>query len=406
MENVILMAGAGRAEITPSQDLLPMPLLYVLHFNRVIDPIYVRVLALSNGETQSLFIALEMTLVPNAEETMAFLTEQTGVSKEKIFLCATHTHGVTPLSLVEFKGKRKQAKCRAWYEQIKKAMLSAIQEAQANMEPARYGYGEGASYINVNRDLIIGEKAVLGHNFERPSDKTIRMVRVENLQGKTIAMIVNYACHAVVTNGCMQGLSSGITGDLPGRTCAKLESDPENGIVIWCSGAAGDQNPRLMAQQYVGKNQKGKPIRKNLGQAALTVLDYLSDEHARDILRTNEGIVCMETDAGLFGAELSAPVLTSEGETPYILRLWTLGNIAFQGISCEIVTTIGKAVRETSPYPHTILVSHTTDYQGYVADDWEYDHHSFEVGPTKVLKGAAQMAFVTGFKELFDAKNG
>ena len=403
MADQTLLIGAAKADITPSDDLLPMPLLAVLNFNRIIDPVFVRVLSFSNGERQSLFIALEMTLIPYPEETMTFLTQNTGLPKENIFITATHTHGVTPVSLVDFKGKNKR-KCRAWYEQIKTALLTAVRQAQSNMVPARYGYGEGESYINVNRDVLVGDKAVLGHNEERPSDKTIRMLRFETLGGKTIALLVNYACHAVVTNGCLTGISSGITGDLPGRTCRKLENRLEDAVVLWCSGAAGDQNPRLMAQQYVGKDAKGKPIRKNIGQAALVVLDYLSDEHARDILKANERISCTETNISLYGAEKVAMVQTKDGAVPYTLRMWILGEIAFEGISAEIVTTVGKAVREVSPYSHTILVSHTTGYQGYVADEWEYDHHAFEVGNAKVLKGAAQKAFVNGFRELFEEK--
>lgn len=81
-----------------------------------------------------------------------------------------------------------------------------------------------------------------------------------------------------------------------------------------------------------------------------------------------------------------------------------IGDIAFEGISAEIVTSVGKAVREVSPYEKTILVSHALGYQGYVADDWEYEHNAFEAGSAKTAKGAAQEAFVSGFGELFREK--
>lgn len=74
---------------------------------------------------------------------------------------------------------------------------------------------------------------------------------------------------------------------------------------------------------------------------------------------------------------------------PYKLRLFMLGDIAIQGISAEIVTSVGQQVREVSPYEKTILVSHALGYHSYVADEWEYNHDAFEVTGFAPEKGAA-----------------
>jgi hypothetical protein len=404
MEKNTFMAGAAKGDITPSKKLMPMPLIWGIRFTKVVDPVFVRVLAMSDGERQGLFIMFEMTLVPYAKETLDFIVKHTRLPKENIFMAATHTHGVTPVHLGIYKEKsRAERKCRAWYKQIRATLLATIREARANMVPAKYGYGTGKSYVNVNRDAVFGEKSRLGSNFERPSDKTVRMVRIEGMDGKTIALIVNYACHAVVMNGCLVGWTTRLTGDLPGRTSAKIEAQMDGAVVLWCSGAAGDQNPRITAQ-YGGIREKGKPVLKNLGKATYTILEYLSDEHVRDVLKATQTIECTKTDGKLYGAERIAMVEAKEKgaqKVPYTLRLFMLGDIAFEGISAEIVTSIGKAVRDVSPYENTILVSHAMGYQGYVADDWEYEHDAFEVGNSKAAKGAAQREFVKEFTELF-----
>lgn len=403
MKETCFTAGAAKGEITPAKDLMPMPLIWMIRFNKVQDPIYVRVAAMSDGIRDSLFIAFELTLVPYAQETLEFLKKETGIPEEYIFLCATHTHGTTPLSMELYKGdSNAYKKCRRWYEDIKETLLETVKRARKAMVPAKVGYGTGRSFINANRDGMFHGTSRLGINYDRPSDHTIHLVRLETPEGKNIALIVNYACHAVVMNGCLKGLTTPLTGDFPGRTCARLEETTDIPVVIWCSGAAGDQNPWIMSQ--CGMEIKGRYRNRNIGKVAERILEHFSREHAADILEANSRIVCDRKDISIRCFQKMSLVEAKEEndeKVPYLLRLFLLGDIAFEGISAEIVTSVGKAVRKVSPYEKTILVSHANGYQGYVADDWEYEHQAFEVGNSKAKKGAAKKEFVKDFAELF-----
>lgn len=408
MKETCFLAGAAKGEITPAKELMPMPLIWLIRFKEVLDPIYVRVVAMSDKNRQCLFVAFEMTLVPYARETLEFLKEETGIPEEYIFLCATHTHGTTPVSLGMYKENSKaEKKCRRWYEDIKKTLLETVKRAQKAMVPAKIGYGTGISRINANRDGMFQGTSRLGINYERPSDHTIRLVRLETVEEKPIALIVNYACHAVVMNGCLKGLTTPLTGDFPGRTCAKLEETTDIPVVLWCSGAAGDQNPWIMSQ--CGMAIKKTYKNRNIGKAAERILEHFSREHAADILEANSGIVCDRKNVSIRCFQKMSLVEAkeeSDEKVPYLLRLFLLGDIAFEGISAEIVTSVGKSVRKVSPYEKTMLISHANGYQGYVADEWEYEHHAFEVGNSKVKKGAAEKAFVNDFTELFSISEG
>lgn len=393
------LAGAAKGDITPAEHLMPMPLLSVLKFDEVNDPVYARVLAMSDGDQQSLFIMLDMTLVPRPEETAALLAEATGIPAEHIFIAATHTHGTTPISLMEYANPVDRMKIDEWYEDIQTTLLSTVREAQSSMVPATVGYGTGESNVNVNRDVLEGDTAVLGSNFDRPSDKTVRLIRFEDMEGDPIALIVNYAVHSVVLNGMLNGVRTPWSSDLSGRTSQKVESEMEGAVVLWSSGAAGDQNPRLTTQ-YGGPDVGG--TKGNLGKAGFNVLEYLSEQHARDILAANETFDADTTDVSLYADERTAEVpsrTAGDPPVPYTLRLFMIGDIAFMGLSAEIVTSIGAEITATSPYEDTVLVSHANGYQGYVADDWEYEHDAFEVGPT--VQGAAQKQFVEDFRNMF-----
>jgi len=400
-------AGAAIGNITPSKAVMPLPLIWGIRFTKVNDPLHVRALAMSDGDHKNLFIAFEMTLVPYPEETLQFLTDATGIPKERIFLTATHTHGVTPLSMGLYKDdSAAEKKCRRYYQEILPVLKFTVEKALDGMLPAKYGYGTGISDVNVNRDCEVAPgKWDLNNNYERESDKTLRMVRFETLDGEMIALLVNYACHCTVMNGCIEPvLTTPVSADLAGRTCTKLEEQMPGGVVIWCSGASGDQAPKMGAQCWA-KNKNGKLVRKSFGGKARILLEYLSDEHARDIKLANQSIICNETSANIEVAEsiaLAEAAAVNEPMVPYVLRLMMIGDIALQGISAEIVTSVGKQVRAVSPYEKTILVSHTSGYQGYIADDFEYDHKCFEAGNSKTKKGTAEKAIVDGFKKMFD----
>ena len=416
-------AGAAKGNITPSENFFPFPFFGPLAIDRICDQIHVRALALDDGKQRALFMTFDMCILPKPKEITALISEETGIPEEAVFLAATHTHEVPFVGVADiFPGVTEDPKKEAWYGQIKKTVLETVREAVKNLRPARIGFGTGKSYINANRDGLPrgkGEKSEIGINFERPSDKTLALVRIEDCEERTIALIVNYAVHAVVLNGCLVDGAVGLSGDLPGRTSTALEEQIPGAVALWTSGAAGDQNPRIMGQ-YGIEMKNGVPHLKNLEEKGYMILDFLVDEHVGDILDLNESIRCDEEDPELFcagsavecpGRKKKAPAAAENSgeETPeqepspvyYTLRLLTLGDIAFEGISAEIVTSVGQAVREDSPLRKTVLVSHVCGYSGYVPDDWEYEHDAFEAEGTPVEQGYAQPAFICGFRELF-----
>ncbi|MGI6576444.1 MAG: hypothetical protein ACOX1Q_00015 [Eubacteriales bacterium] len=91
MSKFPLSAGAVRGDITPGENILPIPYFLSIEMNRVEDPIYVRVLDIDDGQHRALFITFDLLIVPNPDETMKFICDLTGLSKEYIFMSATHT---------------------------------------------------------------------------------------------------------------------------------------------------------------------------------------------------------------------------------------------------------------------------------------------------------------------------
>ena len=399
-----LLCGAAKGDITPADKLFPMPLLGPLKINKINDRIYARAIAFRYGDKKSLLIALEMTLVPHADDLLAFLSAEFGVERKNIIICATHTHEATPIGLTHIypPDPEDTAKCDEWYGSVKQTLRSVVENAFSALRPCRIGYGEGKSYINCNRDEIKTDRAELGFNFERPSDKTLKLIRIEDENDRIIAFLVNYACHAVVMNGCIVGGGIGLSGDLPGRTSSQIENMYPGSVCLWTSGAAGDQNPR-MTTNFGMKNVDGKLVYQNLGDTGYMVLDMLAQEHVRDILKTNQGIACEDAagDIRCRQTTCKCPKRDGNGEIGYVLSVLSIGNLAFEGIDGEVATSIGESVVRVSPYENTILVTHANGYKGYIPDDWQIAHNAFETEGAVVKKGCIEALFVKSFQELF-----
>ena len=400
-----LMAGAAKGDITPTKELFPMPLLSILKFRDINDSVYGRVLAMSDGKEQYLYISLDMTLVPEAKKTINFISKETGIDKKNILITSTHTHGVTPISLIDYKNPIDKMKVEKWYGQIKNSLIKTIAKAQSNMVPAKYGYGEGKSNININRDILDenGEKSILGRNYKGYSDKTLRMVKIDDMNDNNIALIANHATHGVVMNGAINGPSTSLTGDLPGRSATKVEEKLNGGIVFWSSGAAGDQNPKIGAQGVlVDENKKHSNFM--LGKkASSVVLEHLSDEHSNDIYNYSKKIKVNNKDSLIQTKSKTVKVEAVKGykDRQFELKVFKLGNIVFEGVSAEVVSSIGSKIIALSPYDNTILMTMMNGYNGYIADEWQYDYDAFE-NSSHLKRGAGEKALIKGFTDIFD----
>ena len=85
------------------------------------------------------------------------------------------------------------------------AVETAVKQAASSMQPARLGYGVGVTDINVSRDLPTPKGFAQGSNPSGYSDKSLPVVRIEGMDGKPIAVIMNVAVRSVVMDQSNDG---------------------------------------------------------------------------------------------------------------------------------------------------------------------------------------------------------
>jgi neutral ceramidase len=231
-----IKAGTGRSIITPKVGSL-----LVGYFNRpdgskgVHDDLMARALVLDNGETVVALCSIELlwlwgTLV---NDIRAKVAARCPLTPENILLACTHTHaGAAPHNTAD------------WETPLTDLVADAIVKAYETRQSARAGFGFGMLYgYSINRRWL-----------NRPMDPSVGVMRVDALDGKPLAIVSNFACHAVV----MGYDNYYISGDWAGYSSRHLEAEI-GGTALFTQGGAGDVNPltetvrqRLAAGHPVG----------------------------------------------------------------------------------------------------------------------------------------------------------
>lgn len=418
-----LRAGAARIDITPVPDAaLPMAG-YASRkqgFKGIHDHVYVRAIVLDDGTSQAALVAWESLFVPEAiwAGTSQRIAAETGIRSENLLLSAVHDHGAPTLTGLE--GSPSQ---RAYTASVQDAAVEAVRRAKAQLQPARFGIETAKAFANVNRRELSGDRGWwLGYNDEGPSDKTVTVLRFEDLTGRPIAFWINYAVHAVV----MGPENYQITGDLAGATSRfveqhylgndrprsdagpRLRLTPEeratgDGLVaVWTSGAAGDQNPVSMASGEDFTLVDG--LGKMLGEAAIRAASAVKTTPLVSIRGAQSVVTCPGRRVEPGSTPRTDYTFTDADPVDIRLGLVTINDVALAGVSGEVFTLIAQRLQRESPSRRIVMVTHTNGSSGYIPNDAAFEPVSYEVTASRLKPGCAEGAIVNGFLQLIERR--
>jgi len=413
-----LRVGAARIDITPAADAaLPMSGYAgrTQGFRAIHDNVYVRAIVLDDGTTQAALVAWESLFVPEAvwAETSQRIAAGTGIRPDHLLLSAVHDHGAPTLGLAP-----NAPKTAAYTKSVEDAAVAAVLRAREQLQPARFGLGTGTAYVNINRrEPVPGRGLWLGYNEDGPSDKTVTVLRFDDLAGKPIAFWINYAVHAVVmgpenlqVTGDLAGATSRfveqhylgkdhLRSDLGSRLRLRPEDKAENDVVaVWTSGAAGDQNPvsTVNGEDFGMVDALGKI----LGEAVVRAAGSIRTTAEARIRGAQQVVTCPGRRVEP-GPTPRAEYKFNDADAVNIrLGLLMVNDVVLAGVSGEVFTLIAQRLKRESPFNHTVMVTHTNGSSGYIPNDAAFDPVSYEVTASRLKPGCAEGAIVNGFLDL------
>ncbi|MGN0998819.1 MAG: hypothetical protein ACI4PO_04635 [Faecousia sp.] len=446
-----LQVGAAKRCINPTADMFPFPPFWGTSLEGIYADMFVKALVIDNGACRLLMIVYDCG---NADyEFRREISEKHGIPIDNILCVSIHNHGCPMLGHGRNSGVAEADDPRPRYQAlIRREALQAVEDAIVKLRPAYFGYGEGKSYINVNRDLQLEDGSwAQAPNYEAPSDKTLAVMKFVDENGKLIAAVLNHCTHANTTFlGRDKDGKSKTCGDFPGFTCDFLEKRYGNdAVVFWTSGAAGNQNAIQCFRgdpHYTGEEDINYPA-----PCGLTYLyaQWLGERHAVDADRVLRGIDCRmgngiirtaSTTVAFDGAsmpeginhrlvtlkaqnsprimalqfpeyvrngkivdvELPEPVPNGE-KIPCDMQLFILGDVAIVTACAELYNEIGTLLKEKSPYRKTFVITNTSGRNpsaGYIQDDASANHRTFQHFG-RVLSGNCNEIVANGMEQMF-----
>jgi len=415
-----LRAGAAKVDITPAADTLPQNYLGIL------DRIHSRAIVVDNGIESAALISVDAGGIPDNiwQAVAAELDREFGIPVRNVMITATHTHSVT----------------RQPNDGYVASIVESVRRAHGNLAPARMGFGTGVSYINVNRNIIdpVTRRWWEGPNYEGPSDKTVAVIKFEDLDGKPIAVYYNYAMHAVAV-----GQLDMVSGDAPGTASKYIEDSFGDEIVaLWSSGAAGDQNPIYFQQTYdlreiriaeyaergidisnsmppggQGLDRSDPEVARLMDQQKQMILSmgqFLGEE-VKHVMRNmdrmqssvvidgrHKTVTCPGRNRLDQGRAGYAGEYEEAGPVDIGLGLLQIGDIRIGAVNAEVFSPIAQRLKTESPYAQTLLATLTNGSarSGYIPHDAGFGMYTFEVLSSRLQPGCAESAIVNGILDL------
>ena len=320
------------------------------------DPLYATVLLLKSGGLTVAIVSCDLRSFPS--ERIVNMARERKLA-DHVLIAVTHNHS-GPMTWEDQTWPTRE---RSWFADTEQKILNAIEEASKKMFPARIAAGSGEIYLGHNRRKVGADNKVtmFWRNAEKlptsPIDPTVGVIRVDDQSGKTRAIIVNYACHAVVLGPDNRMISA----DYPGYAARKIERELPGALCLFTQGGAGDINPYL-DKQPVDQNGFGEAEKMGnaLAEQALKVVGRVKPP-----LQTNASLRAA-AEVIEFRDRWDPKKKVRTGLTTLLLN----NDIAIATIPGEPFVDLQIALRDKSEIKNTFLFGYTYsvggEWAGYV----------------------------------------
>ena len=245
-----LPIGVARIDVTPDY---PIRLTgYSSRKNEsegVAERLWAKALAIGgdDGEGPAVLMMVENCGVPGSltAEVAGRLKAKAALKPERFVVCSTHTHSgpwlgdFAPALFSDPLPPEHRAHMQQYQRELAEKMERVAMAALAARKPGRMAWAEGTVRFAINRRPVDkdGRCPGLGVNPSGPVDHSLPMLCATDAKGKTLAIVVNYACHCTTFAGEL------IHGDWAGMAQKYIEAEHPGATALVCIGCGADANP-------------------------------------------------------------------------------------------------------------------------------------------------------------------
>ena len=364
-----LWAGAARLPITlPSE---------VTGNAEVLEPLHVRALALRFEERTAAIVVCDLRRLDRdwVGEARRLVEERTGITAGRVMISCTHNHA----------GPDIDERLRS---HIIERIAEAVDDARGRMGEARTGVASATlDGIARNRRLLCGDGTVLtlrrevpsswlplrGVEFEDgPVDRDLTVIRIEDLDGETIALLTAVGCHND-TRGSYPPV--GVSGDFLGHAMLTLERIHPGCTALIAFGAGGDADFDFLSHLTRSRSRAAHPFQRfgRLLAAQITAAAERADVDDRGGLDVRSECIRLPMRPEFHSA-------SSQDATAEIQAIRT-GAITVIGVPGELFAQTALDIRAAYPDERTIIAGLANGDLGYLPPPAAYAQGGYEVEP-------------------------
>jgi hypothetical protein len=203
--------------------------------------------------------------------------KQHGLSRDRLILSSSHTHGGPALAHPPrmLSGARATPEeCRDvedYTRQLEGKVVAVVGAALKDLRPARLGFGQGETSFAKNRRQKTdqGYVSFVG-NTNGPVDHSTPVLRVDSESGQLRAVVFGYGCHPTALLANIYQFH----GDYAGFAQAQLEAEHAGAVALFVQGCGAD----------VGTSPRGTiELARNYGQALADSVDQTLSNSSRPL---------------------------------------------------------------------------------------------------------------------------
>lgn len=459
-----LRAGAGRVIITPPVGMPMGGWSNALHERSEGNDtdLTATVLTVTDGNAAAAVCELDLCLLTYAQAAAVrqAVSSATSIPVAAVRVTATHNHSAPVTGELTGGGWMREGldTVEPYMTMVVELMAGAARQAWRALVPVSVGHGKGSSPLALNRRVSMpGGGMRVGHAWDRPSDHTVRVARLDDADGHAVATIVHYSAHPTI----LAGGNRIINPDYPGPVRRIVESSL-GGVCLFLQGSPGDIGPveafvddlepyhRLGSmlghdaaatawrstarhfRQHTAEHQDPStwltffeyepqppddatllvttrvvdvPVRDDLGDPA----DWRA-RHGRLYQELMEAIdreaepmqireLRVQTKTASMRAE-RAEALASMPTYPLEIHGLRIGPLSFIGMPMEPFIELGLEIEARSPSPMTLVSGYTNGYRNYLPTKAEWDRGGYEVDIAPFRPEAARLYVETSLDVL------
>ena len=277
-----LRAGAAKVEVSETGD------------RPVNDPLYSRALVLTDGATTVVLVSVDVVTIAEIgtvqddflANVRSHLAGELSLEPLNILISVTHCHGEVCAD-------------------VEQRTIQAVKEARGKMVPVSVGAGRGhEDRIMENRRVKLrnGHEADVRQLYCLPPDEEvvgvgpvdpeIGILRLDREDGRTLAVVYNFACHPI-----QEVPSSANTADISGFASSVIEENLGEGtIALFTQGCGADVNPGFYKGNDIDYLRDAEPLGNLLGLSALKTLRKIQTREAGKLELINETLELPRAD--------------------------------------------------------------------------------------------------------------